>query len=828
MFDCLSGRIEVNPNPKPMKSKRYPRIAALFAISALGTPIVYSQTALNLVNPSFETERNYDQSAGGFARGESRDFGPNGETETFETGDQNRITGWTTLTTENITTAGAQLAVGFRQLVPAHPAPGSNPVPQALSVMAGASTAQISALSWSSLSVGDVITLTVATGDRADATIKWADQSFIGITDGLPAGTIAAGTLLANTVANSGEIAVPPTGIDAGTMDDIQVQHVVTSDDLLRTGKVGVVLAAFGTTFGSGNGLTADGSNFANYNQAFYDNVRLTWTFTDTDNDNLPDGYENSFIGISPPGDVGVVDLTSLSGLGGADFDGDGLSDLAEFVGPDGDFFSGDESRPDKADSDDDGLSDPVELAGSANIWTGTTTGSPPGDPTLPSNPDTDADGIPDGEETSAGADGFITNPALADSDGDGMPDSYEVTNHLLGGLDPTDPSDEFGDLDGDGLFNIDEYNGADSRPQTRADKADTDGDGLTDFQEDNSGVWFDSDSTGTNPTLVDSDGDGIEDGDENPDSGTTSTAPYNSNPNRSDTDLDGYPDDQELLVSLTDPADSGDYPDTPATVNGSRFVDFATTFEAGIFRRFTNVDAGKTFRLVITAQNSAFIAGATDDWIGAALNPDLSNFSGVTAGNANGMGFLVRSTNFGSAHQLFDTSLGATLNLTGEGGNTGTSTVGGPVTSTYTFTLDPDYQNNGEVSFDLVIEDDGPNSPYSASGTFLANNGAGGNLDLYLEKRSSAFIAPAAISASLSELVTASAELKITDVSFDGVNFTIQFTGDPNTTYDVKGDPDLQSGFTAVMDSPTTDGTGTGSSTFAVGSNRFFRVQTQ
>jgi hypothetical protein len=371
---------------------------------------------------------------------------------------------------------------------------------------------------------------------------------------------------LSSTVANSGELATPfagGTGINSGTMQDRNVTYTVLASDLLRTGNVGVLLAGFGLDGSAANGLASSS------NQAFFDNVRLDCTFIDTDNDNLPDGYENSFIGISPAGDLNVTGLPSLSGLGGADFDGDGLTDLAEYLGPDGIPYTGDESRPDKLDSDNDGLSDTVELSGSANIWTGTFAGSAPGDPTKPGNPDSDNDGILDGEETIAGIDSFITNPALSDSDGDGMTDTYEVLNNLLGGLDPTDLADGGTDLDGDTLSNFEESSGSGSRPPTRADKADTDGDGYGDLAETNTGSWTSETDTGSNPTLVDTDGDGLLDGQENPDTGTASASPYNSDPNRRDTDYDGYSDSSEV-AALTNPALNSSYPASPLAITGS------------------------------------------------------------------------------------------------------------------------------------------------------------------------------------------------------------------------------------------------------------------
>ena len=364
---------------------------ALIAGSADATPIALS-------NFSFESDVNTDLT-GRFSFGEMQDFGGS-------------LTAWTAATTENSAAPdGSEASVGFLAITPAD---GD----QVLALMAGGSIKQFTPLPWAGVSAGDILTLTVAVGDRSNVGVpNWADQSFFAIIDADTSGPLASGNLLSSTVANSGELATPfegGVGINSGTMEDRTFSYTVLESDLTRTGNVGVLLAAFGLDGSAANGLGSSA------NQAFFDNIRVDWEFVDTDNDMLPDGYENSLVGISPAGDFIITGLSSLSGLSGADFDTDGLSDLAEYLGPDGIPYTGDESRPDKIDSDDDGLTDAEELAGSANIWTGTSVGSAPGDPSNPGNPDSDNDGILDGEEVIAGADGFITNPASADTDGAG------------------------------------------------------------------------------------------------------------------------------------------------------------------------------------------------------------------------------------------------------------------------------------------------------------------------------------------------------------------------------------------------------------------------
>ena len=91
---------------------------------------------------------------------------------------------------------------------------------------------------------------------------------------------------------------------------------------------------------------------------------------------------------------------------GEADFDGDGLSDAAEFAAL--------ASDPTKADSDDDGLTDSQEFEAGTQALVA----------------DTDGDGLNDGAEIAAS-----TNPLDSDSDDDGYADGTEIR----AGSDPTD-----------------------------------------------------------------------------------------------------------------------------------------------------------------------------------------------------------------------------------------------------------------------------------------------------------------------------------------------------------------------------------------------------
>ena len=131
---------------------------------------------------------------------------------------------------------------------------------------------------------------------------------------------------------------------------------------------------------------------------------------SDSDEDDLPDGYEMAVAG----------NLDDLNGDGVNDSDGDGLTDLAEFEEHGTD--------PTKADSDGDTLEDGAELAGA---------GARPA--TDPFDDDTDGDGLSDAAETNTGT--FVSNadtgtdPTKVDTDGDEFRDGVEITQ----GSDPTD-----------------------------------------------------------------------------------------------------------------------------------------------------------------------------------------------------------------------------------------------------------------------------------------------------------------------------------------------------------------------------------------------------
>ena len=140
----------------------------------------------------------------------------------------------------------------------------------------------------------------------------------------------------------------------------------------------------------------------------------------DTDNDNLKDNEEINTHMTDPLSD---------------DSDEDNLTDDEEVTaGADG-FIT----DPNETDTDTDGVQDDIDTdpVDPDNDNDGDDLGNKDETDNHGTDPlvaDTDDDGIDDGEEVTAGDDGFITNPLLIDTDNDGFSDSLEVTS----GSDPT------------------------------------------------------------------------------------------------------------------------------------------------------------------------------------------------------------------------------------------------------------------------------------------------------------------------------------------------------------------------------------------------------
>jgi len=233
------------------------------------TVVVPPTSPISLSNPSFETNRS-TSGTGAFGSGDLQDLGLTSPT------------GWSVIATDNTTTNLQEIAFGWISLTPAHPASGP-PQPQALSLMAGAVVGQTSNVAWSSLAAGDVLSLTIAAGDRnvnaPAGTPRWADNSFFGLSDGLatrlgaPPGTPSndagsATSWIGNQVTQT-FVGTPPNGYKSGTMGDVALTYTVQASDLTRTGNVGVFIASLGHRDNTTNGTSVNSA------QSFWDNVRL-------------------------------------------------------------------------------------------------------------------------------------------------------------------------------------------------------------------------------------------------------------------------------------------------------------------------------------------------------------------------------------------------------------------------------------------------------------------------------------------------------------------------------------------------------------------------
>ena len=242
----------------------------------------------------------------------------------------------------------------------------------------------------------------------------------------------------------------------------------------------------------------------------------------DTDGDGMNDGWEAA----------NGLNATSPSNADGpnGDPDGDGLSNLMEYVNPTWTTMCGSSpcfrNGPDGAVTETTSPCDPVQGVGPGGCATFTA----------------EVDGI------------TSTNPQVADTDGDGLNDSYEALTLL------TDPTSS--DTDGDGISDGVEVNGAYGNPAQASDPRDnnTDDDAFDDGEEDTN---FNGqvDQGETDPTRREDAGDEDNDGIQNWEENLTCTLW-----NVADTDSGGINDGDERNISHgTDPCDS--------------LVNFETTF---------------------------------------------------------------------------------------------------------------------------------------------------------------------------------------------------------------------------------------------------------
>jgi hypothetical protein len=221
-----------------------------------------------------------------------------------------------------------------------------------------------------------------------------------------PGGLVAelSGTL--NGSPEAGTFALVP-----GTGDTDNALFTINGNRLEPSGALDFLNAADGTTYsvrirgtGTASGTTSE-------------RVFPFTLISDTDRDRLGDVWEQARAG-------NLTDLSGTAagpgpGAGSGNFDGDSLSDAAEYLLSRSGYP---DINPKLADSDGDSLEDGAELNPAA-----------PRLATNPTSPDTDGDWLGDAAETNAGV--FVsstnagTNPTVYDSDGDQYPDGFEAPN---------------------------------------------------------------------------------------------------------------------------------------------------------------------------------------------------------------------------------------------------------------------------------------------------------------------------------------------------------------------------------------------------------------
>jgi uncharacterized membrane protein len=276
--------------------------------------------------------------------------------------------------------------------------------------------------------------------------------------------------------------------------------------------------------------------------------------YYDTDGDGLADFFEirHGLHGdISDEGEDwdgdGLTDIAEDANANGIvdigetdpyywDTDGDGISDGIEGLVDDGDDVDSLINALD-LDSDGDWIPDSVEeqIQAGDTVRDGVFEGFGSNE-TDWLNPDTDGDGLMDGLEAMWG-----TDPHDANSDDDAWTDSEEIAY----GTDPlSNDTDQDGRFDGDG--NEDETD-ADGDGMINALDADSDNDGLIDGDEDSNENGT-VDTAETDPTMYDTDGDGFSDGYE--------IYERDSDPldGGGDVDGDGWTNGQEIVVWKTNP----------------------------------------------------------------------------------------------------------------------------------------------------------------------------------------------------------------------------------------------------------------------------------
>lgn len=442
----------------------------------------------------------------------------------------------------------------------------------------------------------------------------------------------------------------------------------------------------------------------------------------------------------------------------------------------------------------------------------------------------------------------------IKDDDADGLQDDWELDfagnitslNGLAAG---PGPGAGTGDFDGDGLTDLAEYNlSLGAFPTISPVLADTDGDTLNDNVEQNPVAP----RPVTNPLIADTDKDGLNDGVETNTATFTSPTDTGSSATDPDSDDDGVRDGFEVanasnpvdfasrpvlppafaIVPLTDDASTGISASTtythkisgggPATINGVLLdelnpISFPTNFT-------WSVSAGALAEINPITNNGWVPAN------GGVTGPGLLDLFGGFTYNTNGnpegfQTYTLSGLEIGKAYKL--------KIFVRPWANTAASFRPIDLRFTNGATVDEPFGGLATDRPGIVLNNGNNDSAFYVSYDYVAEA-----TDLVIRARVHESALPASGSFHLygltNEVIPDNPPV-VTAVSRDGLgNFIIDFTGDPNTTYNVTKSPDLTTPFGPLTTplTATTDGAGVGQATVpaseASETREFYRIESQ
>ncbi|MCW1884227.1 thrombospondin type 3 repeat-containing protein [Luteolibacter flavescens] len=428
------------------------------------------------------------------------------------------------------------------------------------------------------------------------------------------------------------------------------------------------------------------------------------------------------------------------------------------------------------------------------------------------------------GQESGAVTEEVLTLVPIKDDDMDMLPDDWELSfpgntslANLNGNVTVTGSGPGSGDYDGDGISDYDEYMAWLIEPGLSPFSLDSDGDGINDTDETNPPAG----RIATNPRRADSDLDGLNDLEE-----------FNlgTNPTVADTDGDGSRDGFEVERG-SNPLDAASRPSLPAA-----FSIVPVTTDAS-----TGIDSSKTYTHKISGGGAATINGVAFDALTPAVTPANFNWTvnggkaAFTTANLGGWSPDAAGVPAGSGlREMMGTFTYGGDNTTGIHTYELSGLTPGATYETKLFIrkfgnnslrpIDLIYTNGSDVQMpfgsllydrpDIVLSNTNDNSVFYVSYTFVAQDT---KMTIVAANPASAlFDSGAAHFYGLTNELTvpAAADLKVVNVTRDATGaVTINFTGLPNTAYQVTKSADLTSPFvplTAPL-SVTTDASGAG-----------------